>query len=145
MATATQTSPGWVRLIDGAALLGVTLATIVLVITSIPTWWGDGLIGNRLMGHMMASGLLIFALPALALTRLPRLVAPRRSARAWRWAFWAMIIAGIVTIGTMFLSMLPIASTDRLHTLAWLHGWSGYALAALLAASLVLGGRRVLS
>ena len=98
------------------------LFVAVLAATSLPVVIGGGhLDGLKLLLHMMASGGLVFALPLYALHNLTRAMNRQRSGGLQRLGFWLLILAGLVSIATMFLCMLPLASTEQMHQLVELH------------------------
>lgn len=118
-----------IQLIERLTLLALMIGIAVLVGTSLPTWWGEHLLGNRLLIHMMGSGVVVVTLPLYGFLRWSRWLAGKERKHGEPTAFWLMMVTGFFTIATMFASMLPLPSTDMLRTLSELHGWVGYALA----------------
>ncbi|TWT92618.1 hypothetical protein [Neorhodopirellula pilleata] len=129
------------RFIQRATFGVLLIAVIVSVLTSLPTWFDGHLGGYRLLGHMMASGVIVVALPLYAILRwTDRLTAPAQRLvklrRAEPIVFWGMVLFGFLTIGTMFVCMMPLASTLTMRALVDLHGWLGAVLALAVAANL---------
>lgn len=96
------------------------------------------LAGYALLAHLAAGGSFVFLLLAVSTLYLPRGVSPGHALftadqRWWvaRWSAWLLVLSGLVTAGTMFLSMLPILDTDGLVKVAALHSYSG--LVAVIA------------
>ena len=108
--------------IDRLFLLSNTGFVFELTATSQPVVIGGGhLEGEKLLMHMMASGGLVVVLPLFALSQLSRSTNRLRSGGLQRCGFWLLIASGLVSIATMFLCMLPIASTEQMHQLVMLH------------------------
>ncbi|KLU01792.1 putative transmembrane region and signal peptide protein [Rhodopirellula islandica] len=120
-------------LIRNVSLLVLVIATAALVATALPTLWGGHLGGATLRFHMMASGAVVVLLPVYAITRLWMRRQPASESAFEMGAFRTLLIFGVATIATMFVCMLPIASTDVMHDLVELHGWAGFAMAAAIA------------
>ncbi|MAP07306.1 MAG: hypothetical protein CMM00_00265 [Rhodopirellula sp.] len=121
-------------LIRNVSLLVLVIATGALVATALPTLWGGHLGGATLRFHMMASGAVVVLLPVYAIARLLMRRLPATESVMEMGAFRTLLIFGIATIATMFVCMLPVASTDTMHELVELHGWAGLAMAAAIAA-----------
>lgn len=92
--------------------------------------------GYALLVHIGAAGGFVFLLLAIAFLYLPRgesddFELPSDN-RWWfaRWSSWALIASGIVTAGTMFLSMVPVLDTVGLLQAAEIHRFAGLATAA---------------
>lgn len=113
-----------IRILVAIALL-VTVAA--LLVTSIGT---HPLHSSMLMAHMFASGAFVFVLPLFAIAWLWRMVDTANRGGWVRAGYWLLLVTGFVTTGTMFLSMLPIASTDHLKKLISIHGYAGFAMVA---------------
>ncbi len=113
------------RLAQIGTAVSVLAVVIALFLTSIPA---VPLHGNRLLLHMMLSGALVVLLPIFAVSWLAFVVNDPKSNLKVRIGYWGMVVLGFVTIATMFLSMLPIAGTDDLHTLIKMHGYAGLAM-----------------
>jgi hypothetical protein len=120
-------------LIRNVSLLVLVIATGALVATALPTLWGGHLGGAALRFHMMASGAVVVLLPVYAIARLLLRRQPASESALEMGAFRTLLIFGVATIATMFLCMLPVASTDVMHDLVELHGWAGFAMAAAIA------------
>lgn len=119
------------------AVLGVTSLVAVIRFGILGGWW--------LFAHMFGAGAFTFVLPLLALTWCEA----HRCACPWRAAgdeapqparfsclaktmFWLLLVAGLVTIGTMVLSMLPLFGTAGLELLLDIHRYAGLAVIAAL-------------
>ncbi|TWU55099.1 hypothetical protein [Rubripirellula reticaptiva] len=120
-------------LIRTGSLIAIVVATIVLVVTALPTLAGGHLADARLMVHMMASGVVVTLLPVYAIARLMPSSRGLLDSPVQRAALQCLLLFGLLTIATMFVCMLPIASTHTMETLVSLHGWAGYALAIATA------------
>lgn len=114
--------------IDRIFLVAITAAIAVLAATASPVLWGVHLGGMRLLLHMMASGVLVNALPLFGLWYLGRCINRMKSGGLQRLGFWSLIFTGVITIATMFACMLPIASTDQMHQLVDVHRYAGFAM-----------------
>ena len=124
--------------IPAVALLAGTAFYAVIV---------DGVLeGWLLMAHMVGAGLFVAILPVITLTwAVPCQFGPFEKDDAadtepavkflWltKFAFWLMLVGGVMTAGTMLLSMLPLFDTDGLHLLLDVHRYSG--LVVVVAAS----------
>lgn len=98
--------------------------------------------GYALLAHVAGAGAFTFLLLAIAFLFLPFGDAdfsakPLTDQRWWlsRWSIWALVVASLVTAGTMFLSMLPILGTEGLLAAAEVHRYAGLAtvVAALIS------------
>ena len=105
----------------------IMVAVTILALTALPFFSDQHLEGTRLKNHMLASGVLVVALPLMAILGLPGVINTGASVGIQRFGFWLLIAAGLVTIATMFLCMLPIPSTDQMHQLIEIHGYAGFA------------------
>lgn len=113
------------KLLQIGSFVALLVAVGVLFGTSLPTWVGGHLAGNRLLGHMMASGVVVVLLPLYGFLRWNGwLHAPPRS-WAVTIAFWMFVGTGFLTIASMFACMLPLPSTSAMRELIDLHGWLG--------------------
>ncbi len=121
-----------IRITSGVLVLVVVLA---LLLTSIP---GGPLHGQWLLVHMMASGALVMLLPAFAISWLAPAIRGVALGRGMVIAYWGLVVGGFITIATMFISMLPLAGTDTLHSLIVVHGYAGFAM-AIAAIAFALG------
>ena len=119
----------WLTRLSGLALF---VAVCVSVVTSLPTWMGGHLGDNRLLAHMMASGVIVVLLPVYGWLRLVDWLAEPRPTAGESLAFWSMMLFGFLTIATMFVCMTPMASTASMRELIDLHGWVGGVLALSL-------------
>ncbi|QDT12453.1 hypothetical protein K239x_44630 [Planctomycetes bacterium K23_9] len=131
--------------IDRILLLAIVVIVAVLTATALPVLAGHHLGGTMLLLHMMASGALVFALPAAAIVWLSRNINSATSDFIQRCGFWALIVTGFATIATVFFCMLPYPSTQTMHQLINWHGWSGFAMvpATVLLAIGSLRWRRI--
>jgi hypothetical protein len=123
--------------IDRILLAAVTAAIVVLTATALPVLAGGHLEGLLLLGHMMASGLLVAALPLLALDFLVRNLSRFASGPWQRLGYWTLLLTGVVTIATIFACMLPIASTEQMHQLVGVHRYAGFAMVPAIVVLLV--------
>ncbi|MGI9470595.1 MAG: hypothetical protein ACR2NZ_03615 [Rubripirellula sp.] len=114
--------------LDRICLLALVLIIALLTATALPALREGPLGGTALLLHMMASGALVFALPLFALLYLSRNLRSDRSGGMQRLGFWLLILSGIITIGSIFLCMLPIPSTDEMHELIRVHRYAGFAM-----------------
>ena len=127
--------------IDRLLLVALLAAILALVVTSLPSLSGETLDGTMLLAHMMASGTLIFGLPILAIVFLRHFSARRPTSAVQSLGYWLTIVAGIITIATVFLCMLPVPSTEQMHELMSIHAWAGYAM--IPAAAILIVGTRI--
>lgn len=114
-----------------------------LTVTAAPTWSGDSISGKPLLFHMAAGGALVVVLPIYALVGAAN--NSRKSAavteigqRLHSVSFWSLLALGWVTIGTVFVCMLPIPSTDQMHQLILWHAVAGYGM-TIAAIGLLVG------
>ena len=121
------------RWIDRLLIVALICVVAVLVATSLPSLGGDTLAGSTLMTHMLASGALVVGLPIAAMILLRHAVPGRRRSLTYRFGYIATLAAGLVTIATVFVCMLPVASTDQMHSLMSAHGWAGYLMVPAIA------------
>jgi hypothetical protein len=125
--------------------LGTLASVAVLGITSFAAMIRFGILGGWwLFFHMFGAGVFTFVLPLLAVTwceanRFGRPPQPagaegrEQSARFLRLAksmFWVILVAGLIVIGTMILSMLPVFGTEGLTLLLDIHRYAGLAVVA---------------
>lgn len=123
-----MSSPKLVSGIGKLVGLAIIVVVTVLTITSLPTLWGEPLHGKLLLGHMGASGALVFLLPLFGILQLVGMM-QQRSLKGFEWlGFWALIATGFLTIATVFVCMLPLPSTDQMHTLILWHAIAGFAM-----------------
>lgn len=130
------------RFIQGACFLVLVIAVIISVVTSLPTWFGAHFGGYRLLAHMMASGVIVVTLPLYAILRWTDWLTSPASGRGEPIAFWTMMVFGFLTIATMFVCMMPIASTATMRELVDLHGWLGAVMAIAVLANLLFFRRK---
>ena len=154
----------WERLVylavmGSVVLLGATAFYSVLTVGAMHRW--------ALFLHLMGAGAFVVVLALVALTWcLPSLFTPGPAARAsqgkpkadgdppqlpspvkfstlTKCSFWIMLIAGVVTAGTMLLSMLPMFDTHAMHQMLDAHRYSGLLLfvAAMVHLYSVILGR----
>ncbi|TWU41493.1 hypothetical protein Q31b_29420 [Novipirellula aureliae] len=116
------------KLFESLCWLGLAISVVALTITSLPSLGGSHVGGNMLLAHMMASGVLVFTLPLLAVFGVGRMLGAGEASPAQKISFWVTIATGFLTILTVFVCMLPIPSTETMHTLALLHRYAGFAM-----------------
>ncbi|MEM0925308.1 MAG: hypothetical protein AAGJ83_04660 [Planctomycetota bacterium] len=123
--------------IDRFVLVALIVVIVVLTVTSVSAFGGEPLAGDQLLGHMMASGVLVVGLPVFAIAFLRHFPKPESS---WTLRVGVMltIATGLGSMATVFLCMLPIPSTDEMHLLIGVHRWVG--LGMIPAAGLVIVG-----
>lgn len=126
------------RFIQRATFIVMLIAVVVSVLTSLPTWFDGHLGGYRLLIHMMASGVIVVALPLYAILRWSDWLKTVPRSAAEPIAFWSMIVFGFLTIASMFACMMPIASTATMRELIDLHGWLGSVMAVTVIANLLM-------
>lgn len=124
----------------GLLYLGLLASVSVLAVTSLVGVVRFGILdGWGLFVHMCASGLFTFVLPLVALTwcranRCARSVCSDEAGGETRFSglakftFWIILAAGLVTAGTMLLSMLPLCDTQGLEVLLNVHRYAGLAV-----------------
>jgi hypothetical protein len=117
-----------IRMLERLIFLATPAVVGVLTITALPSLGGGDVHGRWLLAHMMASGSLVFLLPAFGFFGLARLVRTKAWTKVRAAAFWMALLCGFLTIGTMFVGMMPIASTEQMHGLITSHGIIGYAM-----------------
>lgn len=116
------------RWIDRLLLIVVAVLVAALVVSSIPWFNGEPMSGRWLLLHMFASGALVTSLPLLAISCLWRNLRSRASGFTERLGYWWLVVAGLTTIGTVFLCMLPLPTTTQMHELMWAHSYAGFAM-----------------
>ena len=114
--------------LDRIIWLLLLLAIVALTVTALPAVMIGSLGGVALLLHMMASGALVFVLPVYALLFLNRILSRDRSIAMQRFGFWGLMISGVVTIGSIFVCMLPIPSTEVMHDLILTHRYAGFVM-----------------
>jgi hypothetical protein len=115
-----QKRQGWFA---RCAYLALLLTILLLSSTSFGSILTLGHLQHyALLAHLSAAGAFAFLLLAVAVTYLPS-----GQKRWWveRWSVWLLVLGGIVTAATMFLSMLPVLDTDGLRQAASIHFYSG--------------------
>ena len=127
--------------IDRFLILALIIVVAVLTVTSLPSLGGETLDGQTLLAHMMASGFLVIGLPIFAIVFLRYFSTGQRTSALQRLGYLGTVLAGLLTIVTVFLCMLPIPSTHEMHSLMALHGWAGFAM--IPAIVLLLVGLRI--
>ena len=119
--------------------LGTLASVAVLGITSFAAMIRFGILGGWwLFFHMFGAGVFTFVLPLLAVTwceanrfgRPPQPAGaegqeqPARFLRLAKSMFWVILVAGLIVIGTMILSMLPVFGTEGLTLLLDIHRYA---------------------
>ncbi|HBE71261.1 MAG TPA: hypothetical protein DDW52_24200 [Planctomycetaceae bacterium] len=105
-----------------------TIVVLVLAVSSFGAIVTEGhMLGYALLAHMAGAGAFVFLLLAIAYFYLPRGTDIPSDNRWWvaRWSAWGLVVAGIVTAGTMFLSMLPVLGTQDMLAAIAVHRFSG--------------------
>lgn len=136
----------WISRLLTCVVLGVVA---LLTLSALPSLSGDELSGKVLIAHMSLSGVLVVFLPIFAIVILSTKKLSREKRLIRGIGFWGLVGTGLLTIATVFLCMLPVASTEEMHKLILWHGRFGYAMALLgilfLLASLSAQQRQTLS
>mgnify|MGYP003662959601 CR=1 FL=1 len=114
-------------------LITILLVVLLLTATAVPSLQGQPLGGIALLVHMMASGVLVFALPIYGIVFLWRHIDVRVASAMQRTGFWLVLVTGLATTATVFACMLPIASTETMHELIRWHGYAGFAMVPAVA------------
>ncbi len=125
---------GWGRFIKRAGYLGFMLCVLALGVTSFGSLWFNGhVLGYPLLVHLMAAGAFVFLLLLLATSHLPSNNISKLNRSTWisRASLWGLVIASIVTAGTMLTSMLPLFDTAGLLQAAWLHRYAAVVVIVL--------------
>ena len=78
--------------IDRIFLAAITLIVTVLALTALPVLAGGHLEGYTLLMHMMASGMLVVALPLFSLIYLGRSISKHKSGGLQRLGFWSLVL-----------------------------------------------------
>lgn len=99
---------------------------LLLTITALPTLAGGHLGGTVLLLHMMASGVMVALVPLT----LWWFIGSARGRGVSATFLWFVTLAS-ATIGSVFIVMLPIASTPVMEKAVTIHGWVGYATAIM--------------
>ncbi len=92
-----------------------------------------------LLAHIVAAGILLPALTIVAVGWSRRTVTPlpqwdtgpatcARLSTRWHWSFWSVLLAAVITAGTMLVSMMPILDTRGLTLMLTIHAYSGLML-----------------
>ncbi|MCG8652811.1 MAG: hypothetical protein MI861_23430 [Pirellulales bacterium] len=118
--------------IDRILLLALLVATGALSASAAPWLLGGHVEGRLLLVHMAASGALVITLPLFAISYLLRSMSRFRSGRLQRLGYWSLVLAGVITIATVFACMLPLAPTELMRELIRVHGYAGFAMVPAL-------------
>lgn len=116
--------------IDRIFELALLVTVCLLTGTALSAYFGEHLGGQTLLYHMIVSGVLVVGLPVFAVWWLFRMIRRDRSSGLQRFGFWTTVLFGLVTITTVFLCMLPLASTEQMEILIKWHGYAGLAMLA---------------
>jgi hypothetical protein len=128
---------GWFSKLAGLLYFAFFICIAILGITSFGSLWSTGhVLGYPLLAHLTAAGAFVFLLLFVAAMYLPQsepshVVAgsqaePASSIHVWhRTTLWALVIASVVTAGSMLVSMLPVLDTPGLRQAALIHRYSG--------------------
>ena len=116
--------------IDRLLITALLVIVAILTITSLPVIAGGHLGGKWLLAHMMASGAMVFALPAFGIAGMIRMLKKVQVSVLRKLGFWCLLVTGFFTIATVFFCMLPIPSTEQMHGLIFWHGVAGFATTA---------------
>lgn len=122
--------------IDRILLATLVIVVAILTLTSLGSLSGDPLGGNTLLAHMVTSGVLVVGLPVFAIAFLRHMAKPETSVTQGIGVLLT-IAAGLISIVTVFLCMLPLPSTAQMHTLIVVHGWAGFAMIPAVALLLI--------
>jgi hypothetical protein len=117
-----------VRWVHRGFVFVITLVTVILTVTAIPSGDSSHLGDESLLLHMLASGVLVFALPLYGILFLSGVLDRSSTTTSHRWGHWLVLLCGWLTILTMLICMYPIASTDSMTTLMHWHGYAGFAM-----------------
>ena len=121
----------------------------VLSITSFGSLWSTGhVLGYPLLAHLTAAGAFVFLLLFVAVIYLPLRSSPQTDEalatekRPASFAFsrvtlWGLVIASVVTAGSMLISMLPVLDTPGLRQAALVHRYSGLLVAGIAVVHLL--------
>ena len=112
-------------------VVGSAAATALPAVTD-----GDVLRGRLLRAHMVAGGALVIGLPIVALWFLRRAVGGGAFHALGCFGYWTVMASGWVTIASVYVCMVPVASTDQMHELVELHGAAGWAMSVAVLALL---------
>lgn len=123
--------------IDRILLIALVVVVAALTVTSLPALGGQTLQGPTLLAHMMLSGALVIGLPIFAIVFLRHFVAKEPQSRLQSLGYLVTIATGLVTIAAIFVCMLPIPSTDQMHSLMSVHLWAGFAMTPAIIALLL--------
>lgn len=147
-----KTRPGWGFFVKIFYFVAVAAIAACAVTSFGAVLFSGKLLGWALVFHMMGAGTFVFLLPILALmwgrsSRFGQAYRPGRPERfngLAKLAFWIMLYAGVITIFSPLISMLPIFGTEGLEVLLDVHRYSGLAvvLAAILHGYVVWLGRQ---
>ena len=138
-----------IRWIDRILMTALVIVVGLLAATALPFLSGKPLEGDILLMHMLVSGALVIGLPILAIAFLryllpstltspseilasdPEIEGPKNSRfgrSVFQFGYLTTVLTGLLTIATVFACMLPVPSTEQMHTLIWAHGWAGFAM-----------------
>lgn len=119
------------------AWYGAFLACVGILAASsfTPLLSGEPMLNFWLLAHMAGSGVFGVLLLGMAVLFNPSLSSFERTdpagisgAKRWwvyRWSMWLTLLAGLVSISTMLLCMLPLLSTESMELVLVLHRLSG--------------------
>lgn len=142
-ASAEETARGFGRL---NALVYIVLAacSAALALTGLGTMFAlaSPMTGLTLMAHCTAAGGMaaMLALAALGLADRSRPNAAGRNGNAPAlscWAFWAMLVSGVVVVLSAVLPMTPIPTQEQQHLLYETHRFSSIAFVAAMVLHLL--------
>ncbi|TWU27073.1 hypothetical protein Pla52o_09320 [Novipirellula galeiformis] len=117
-----------IKLAIRICLLVTVVCTAVLAVTALPSLTGGHLSGKALIVHMMASGGVVTALPILGILMIGQAIGTQQSNTLLQLGFWLTLVTGLLSIASVFMCMLPMASTLTMHTLVEIHGYTGFAM-----------------
>lgn len=134
-------------IIDGILIVVLIGIVAALLISLVPWSTGRPLSGTMLLVHMFASGALVGILPLFAISYLWKSLSHLTAGTFQRIGYWTLVLTGLITIATVFVCMLPVASTEQMHELMVVHSYAGFAMvpALLLLAVGALRWRRIQS
>ncbi|MCD0459319.1 hypothetical protein [Roseiconus lacunae] len=133
-----QRGPGAIgRWVDRFLIGCLVLVVAILTATSAPAVLGRPFGGTMLLTHMMASGALVFGLPVFAFAMIRHFLPQHPIARSHAAGFLLTVMAGLLTIASVFACMLPIPSTDQMHRLMQVHKIAGLTMTPAIVLLLI--------
>ena len=110
------------------------LSILALAATSFGSILKQGHMNNyALIAHAGLGGVFVVLLLGIAWLYLPSGAEISERWRGERWTAWALVLASMLTAGSMIISMLPILSTQELIDATRVHRFTGLATLIALA------------